>query len=159
MHHAILSLGAVEVELQNHLVDGVATLFSDAGDGALCARRQEDLVLAEQTVLEDDTEDVSTSDMVANLEVTRCEIPLLLTVQSGNVDTTGNVDTIGDFGNALERALNTIVDGLEKTWAELDGQRLAGAVYRVANSDTSWNTLVTDMEQAAQAYQSPRRPE
>ena len=137
MHHAVLGLGAIEIKLQDLLVDGVAALLGDAGNGTLGTGRQQNPMFAEQTVLEDSTEDVATSDVVADLEGTGCEIPLLLAVKSGQVDTTGNVDAVGVVGDALEGTLDTVVDGLHKTRAQLDGQWLPGPVYGVAYGYTS----------------------
>lgn len=67
VHHAVLGLGAVEVKLQDLLVNGVATLLGDAGDGTLGTGRQQNPMFAEETVLEDSTKDVTTSDVVSNL--------------------------------------------------------------------------------------------
>lgn len=137
VHHAVLSLVAIELNLQDLLVDGVFTLLGDAGNRSACAGRKKDLVLAEQRVLEDGTEDVTTGDVVANLEVARCKCPLLLTVEGGQVDTTGNVDRVRGVGDTLQRTLNTIVDSLHKTRAELDGERLSRTNDGVADGDTS----------------------
>lgn len=121
VHHAELALGAVELELQDLLVDSVAALLGDAGDGSLGTGWEQDLVLAEETVLKDNTKNVAAGDVVADLELARCEVPLLLAVESGQVDTTGNVDAVGVVGDALEGTLDTVVDGLHETGAELDG--------------------------------------
>jgi hypothetical protein len=141
VHHAVLGLGAIEVELQNLLVDGVASLLRDAGDGALGAGREQDLVLAEEAVLEDSAKDITTGDVVADLELAGCEVPLLLAVEGGQVDTTGNVDAVRVVGNALERALDTVVDGLHETGAKLDGQGLSRHAHRVADRHTSCGGL------------------
>ena len=160
MHHAVLGLGAVEVELEDLLVDGVATLFGNASYGTLCAGRQQDLVLVEQTVLEDSTEDIAASDVVANLERAGGKFPLLLAVERGQVDTTGNVNAVCVVGDALKGTLDTVVDGLHETWAELDGQWLSGPEYGVANSYTSCTLLAKSVASARMccAYRSLRRP-
>jgi hypothetical protein len=137
VHHAVLGLGAVEVELQNLLVDGVAALLGDAGDGTLGAGREQDLVLAEQTVLEDGAKDITSSDVVADLELAGCKVPLLLAVEGGQIDTSGDVDAVCVVGNALERALDAVVDGLHETGAELDGQGQSRHAYGVADRHTS----------------------
>jgi hypothetical protein len=136
VHHAVLSLGAIEVKLQDLLVDSVASLAREAGNCALRTRWEEDLVLAEETVLENGAEDVAAGDVVANLELARCEVPFLRAVESGQIDTTGDVDALGVFGDALERALDTVVDGLHQTWAELDGQGLSRSEDGVADGYT-----------------------
>jgi hypothetical protein len=138
VHHAVLGFGAIEVKLQNLLVHSIAALIGDAGNSTLGARWEQDLVLAEKTVLEDGTEDVTTSDVIADLELARGEVPLLLAVESGKIDTTGNVDAVGVVGDTLERALDTVVDGLHETGAELDRQGLARLEDRVADSYTSF---------------------
>ena len=142
VHHAVLSLCAVELNLQDLLVNSVAALLGDAGDGSARTGWEEDLVLAEQRVLEDGTEDITTSDVVANLQVAGCEVPLLLAVEGGQIDTAGDVDRVRGVGDTLEGTLNTIVDGLHKTRTQLNGQRLAGSLDRVSNSDTSCSTSV-----------------
>ncbi len=142
MHHAVLGLGAVEIKLQDLLVNGVAALLGDTGNGTLGAGRQQNLVFTEQTVLEDSTENVTTGDVVANLQGAGCEVPLLLAVESGQVDTTGNVNAIRVVGDTLEGTLDTIVDGLHKTRAKLDGQWLSSPVYGVAYSYTGCTMLV-----------------
>jgi hypothetical protein len=63
VHHAVLGLGAVELELQDLLVYGVASLLGDARNSALCAGRKHDLVVVEETVLEDRSKDVAASDV------------------------------------------------------------------------------------------------
>jgi hypothetical protein len=137
VHHAVLGLGAVEVELQDLLVDSVASLLGDAGDGTLGAGREQNLVLVEETVLKDSTKDITTSDVVADLERAGCKVPLLLAVEGGQIDTTGDVDAVRVVGNTLERALNTVVDGLHETGAELDRQGQSRHANRVADRHTS----------------------
>jgi hypothetical protein len=141
VHHAVLGLGAVEVKLQDLLINSIATLLGDAGDGTLGARRQQNLMFAEQTVLKDSTEDVTTSDVVSNLQGTRCEFPLLLAVESGQVDTTGDIDAVRVVGDTLEGTLNTVVDGFHETRTKLDGQWLSGPEYGVAYSYASYAIL------------------
>jgi hypothetical protein len=142
VHHAVLSLGTVEVKLQDLLINSVASFVGDAGNGTLGAGWEQDLVLAEKTVLENGTEDVAAGDVVADLELAGCEVPLLLTVERGQVDTAGNVNAVGVVGDTLERALDTVVNGLHQTGAELDGQGLSRADDRITDSDTGWDTSV-----------------
>jgi hypothetical protein len=159
VHHAVLGLGAVELELQDLLVHSVAALVRDACDGALGARRQQDLVVADERVFDDGAEDIAAGDVVSDLVVAGGKVPLLLAVEGGDVDTAGNVDAVGGLGDALERALDTVVDGLEQTGAELDGERLSGPDDRVADRDTSCNGLVEIVTCRHVAYQFPRKPE
>lgn len=93
-------------------------------------------MLAEQTVLEDGTEDVAAGDVVADLELAGCEVPLLLAVEGGQIDAAGDVDALGVVGDALEWALDAVVDGLHEAGAELDRQGLAGPEDGVAHSHT-----------------------
>ena len=141
VHHAVLGLGTVEVQLQDLLVNGVATLLGDASDGTLGARRQQNPVFAEQTVLKDSTENVTTGDVVANLQGAGRELPLLLAVESGQIDTTGDVNAVRVVGDTLEGTLDTIVNGLHETRAKLDGQWLSSPVYGVAYGYTSYSIL------------------
>jgi hypothetical protein len=69
-------------------------------------------VIADERVLDDGTEYIAAGDVVSNLVVARCKVPLLLAVEGGDVDTTRDVDAVGSLGDALERALDTVVDGL-----------------------------------------------
>lgn len=134
MHHAELGLGAVEVKLQNLLIHGVATLVGNASNGTFGTRWKEDLVFAEKTVLEDGAKDVASSDVVSDLELARCEVPFLLTIEGGQVDTTGDVDAVRVIGDTLEGSLDTVINGLHQTWAKLDGKRLTGSEDGVADS-------------------------
>ena len=99
-------------------------------------------MLAEQRVLEDGTENITTSDVVANLKVAGREVSLLLAVERRQIDTTRNVDRVRLVGDSLEGTLDTIVDGLHKTGTKLNGQRLPRPLDRVANSDTSCSMSV-----------------
>lgn len=112
MHHAVLGLGAVKVELQNLLLNGIAAFARDTRDGTLGARRQQNLVIADERVLDNSAEDVTAGDVVSDLVLARREVPLLLTVESRNVDTAGDVDAVCSLGDALEGTLDTVVDGL-----------------------------------------------
>jgi hypothetical protein len=137
VHHAVFGLDSVELELQNLRVHGVAALVCKTGNGSLGTRRQHDLMVVDQTVLENTTEDISAGDVVSDLVCARGEVPLLGAVESGDVNTAGNVDAVRRVGNALERALDAVVDGLHETRAELDGEGLAGPHDRIADRHTS----------------------
>lgn len=90
----------------------------------------------DERVLVDGTPDVTAGDVVADLHGGG-EIPLLLAVESRDSDTARNVDALCDAGNGLQRTLNTIVDVVEQTRTELDGERLAGSQNGIAYLDTS----------------------
>jgi hypothetical protein len=48
----------------------------------------------------------------------------------------GNVDTLGLVGNGLEGSLDTVVDRLHQTGAQLDGKGLTRPCDRVTDSQT-----------------------
>lgn len=93
VHHAVFRLLSVKLDLENLLIDSVAAGLGDSGDGTACSWGKEDLVVVEKGVLVDGTEDITTSYVVADLEVAGLEVPLLGAVQGRDVDTAGNVDT------------------------------------------------------------------
>ena len=90
----------------------------------------------DEGVLEDGSPNVTTRNVVANLE-NRGELPLLVPVERRDGDTAGNVNGLGDFGDRCQGTLDTIVDAVEEARAEFDGERLAGTGDGVANRDTS----------------------
>lgn len=140
LHHAELGLLAFKLDLQKLLIHSIATGGGDAGNGTAGTRGQKDLVVVHQAVLEHGTPNVSSSNVVADLEVDRLEIPLLLTIQRIDANTTGNVDTLGLVGDSTEGSLNTVVDRLHQTGAQLDGQGLTGPGNGIANSQTICNS-------------------
>lgn len=91
----------------------------------------------DEGVFKDGTPNITSGNVVANL-LGGGELPLLLAVESGDRDATRNVDSPRDLGDASKRALDTIVNTVQQTGTELDGQRLAGAEDGVADSDTSY---------------------
>lgn len=135
LHHAVLGLLAVELDLEDLLVNGVLALGGDLGDGATAARGEDDLVLGNERVLVDDAPDVTARDVVADLHL-GLELPLLGAVEGRDSDTAGNVDALGGAGDLLEGSLDTIVDVVEQTRAELDGEGLSGSQDGVANRHT-----------------------
>lgn len=138
VHHAVLGLLALELELQNVGIDSVLALLGHLLDSTASAGREKNAVDVEQRVLPDGTEAVTASNVVALFEVLAGrELPLLGAVQAGHVNAAGNVDAAADVADTLEWALDTIVDGLHETGTELDGERLAGTDDRVANSNAS----------------------
>ena len=114
----------------------------------------------DEGVFVDGTPYVTAGDVIANLHG-RVEIPLLLAVEGGNSDTTGDVNGLGVFGNGLERTLNTIEDTVKKARTELDRQGLSGSGNGVADRDTgydSYQNLYLAWE-GDSPYRFPRRPE
>lgn len=135
LHHAVLGLLAIELDLEDLLVDGVVALVGNPGDGSTGARWEENLVDGNEGVLEDSTPDVTTGDVVTDAH-RGCELPLLGAVESGDMDTTRDVDAVGVLGDLLEGSLNTIVDVVEQAGAELDGEGLSGSQDGVSYRDT-----------------------
>lgn len=140
VHHAELGLLSIKLDLENLLINGVAASLGNPGDGTACSGGKKNFVLVEKRVLPDDTEDITASDVVADLVLGRLEIPLLGSVKGWNIDTTRNVDAVGDVGDTLQRALNTVVDGFHETRAKFNGQRLASSSDRITDGDTSYTT-------------------
>lgn len=136
LHHTELGLLALELDLQQLLLHGIATGGGDAGDGTAGTRGEKDLVVVHQAVLKHGTPNVTSRNVVANLEVDWREIPLLLTVERIDANTAGDVDTLGLVGDSTEGSLDTVVDRLHQTGAQLDGQGLASARNRIADSQT-----------------------
>lgn len=52
----------------------------------------------DEGVLEDRSPDITTRDVVANLQ-SRSELPLLVSVERGDSDTARNVNRLGDLGD------------------------------------------------------------
>lgn len=136
LHHGVSSLLAVKFDLDDLFIDSIAALGRDLGDSSARTRREQDSVGRDERVLVDRAPDVAARDMVANLHGGG-EIPLLLAVESGDGNTTRNVDALCDGGDVLEGSLNTIVNVVQQTGAELNGQRLAGTQDGVTDLDTS----------------------
>lgn len=112
MHHAEIRFLPIKFDLQYLLVNGIAALFHDMRDCTSRSRRQKDLVIIEETVLVNAAKDVAPRDMVANLQFSRYKVPFDLSVQRRDGDTARNVDRVGNGGDGLQWALNTVVDGL-----------------------------------------------
>lgn len=83
----------------------------------------------------DNTPDVAAGNVVADLH-RGPELPLLFAVEGVRGDTAGDVNALGDVGNGREWALDTVVDVVEQTGAELDRQGLARPQNGVADLDT-----------------------
>ena len=100
LQHAVGGGGAVKLNLEDLLLDGIFSLFGDLGDGTPGARGQQDLVDPDEGVLEDGSPDVTTGDVIADLGGGG-ELPLLSAVDGRGVDSTGDVDTLTLFLNLL----------------------------------------------------------
>ncbi|KAI3492707.1 hypothetical protein L1887_42625 [Cichorium endivia] len=135
LEHGVLLLLALEFGLEHDVVDRVRALLGDVGDGAHSTRAEHELVVLEQRVLVDGAEDVTTADVVADLELAGSEVPRELTVERLRVDTSGNVDTAALLHDGLERTLDAVVNVLHETGAELDGEGLASTEHRVTDGN------------------------
>jgi hypothetical protein len=135
LHHGVLGLLAIELNLENVVDNGVLALGGDLGYGSSGARREQNLVVGKERVLENGTPDITAREVVADLDG-GCELPLLLAVEGRDGDTAGDVDGLGHLGNGLEGTLDTVVDTVEQTGAELDGQGLSGTGDGVTDHDT-----------------------
>lgn len=137
VHHAVFRLDSIELNFQQLLLDSVASRLGYAGDGTPRAGREDDLVVVHQAVLENGTPDVTTGDVIADLVLAGLEVPLLLTIQGVNRDTTGDVDTLGLVRDRLQGPLNSIVNRFHQTGAQLDRQGLSCPCHGVADRQTS----------------------
>lgn len=94
-------------------------------------------MVADERLLDNCAEDIAAGDVVANFVLARREVPFLLAVESGDVDTAGYVDAVRGLGNGLERSLDTIVNCLQETRVEPDGEGFSGSRGKVADLDAS----------------------
>ena len=65
----------------------------------------------------------------------RGELPLFRVVERGNVDTALEV-CARDLHYLVQRALDSVINSADKSGAELNGQRSAGALYGFAGAET-----------------------
>lgn len=69
MHHGELLLLAVELDLQNLVLQSVRTLLGNVGDGSASTRWEGDQMVGDQAVLIDSTISITSSNVVADLYV------------------------------------------------------------------------------------------
>lgn len=69
MHHGELMLLAVELDLQNLVLQSVRTLLGNVSDCSASTRRKGDQMVGDQAVLVDSTISIASSNMVADLDV------------------------------------------------------------------------------------------
>jgi hypothetical protein len=92
------------------------TVLGGAKEGTLNAGLNHNSMLREESVLIDDTNDIATEDLLTlNKSSSRNELPLLLLIELGHLNTSGDEHRGGDFSNGLERTLNTIENVVEDT--------------------------------------------
>mmetsp|Transcript_40100 Transcript_40100/g.123888 ORF Transcript_40100/g.123888 Transcript_40100/m.123888 type:complete len:654 (-) Transcript_40100:17-1978(-) len=136
VHQLDLLLLAVELDLHDVILERVVARLRDVRDAALHARRQHDGVVVQQGVLGDVTEDVAAGDHVADAHL-GLEVPLLLAVERGHLDALGDEDVLDHAEDGVERALDAVEDLAHDARAELERERLAGAVDGVAHGEAA----------------------
>mmetsp|Transcript_169 Transcript_169/g.538 ORF Transcript_169/g.538 Transcript_169/m.538 type:complete len:422 (+) Transcript_169:677-1942(+) len=135
LKHSVAGLLATELNLNDIIIQCVLSAPCQPSNTAHSLGEQHDLVL-DHDVLLDLTENVSTSDLVADLEVDRHIVPAVRAVEGRDVDTTRNVHTLAHVRDALKRALNTVKNLTHQARAKLHGQRLARADHGVTHGQT-----------------------
>lgn len=105
----MFSLLSFKFSLQDDIVDGVCSLLGDVCDGTTSSGSKHDSMLVQEGVLVYVSIDIATCDMISDLVIGRCEVPLCCSAQSIGVDTSRNVDGFGKLGNGFERSLDTIL--------------------------------------------------
>lgn len=79
------------------------------------------MMLREEGVFVDDTEEITTGDSVTLFQVlVWLEVPHFGLVQARQLDTSGDKHTSGGFGDIYEWSLNTVENCLQNTWSEFD---------------------------------------
>ena len=116
VHHAVIVLLAIELNLEDLLINSIASLLCNPRDRTACPRRKQNLMVAEQGVFVDATEKVTTGDVVTHFLVGALEVPFSCAVEGRHINTAGNVDGLGLVENGLEWSLDTVVDCLHQTW-------------------------------------------
>jgi hypothetical protein len=135
LEHGVVRLLALELDLEQVLGDSVLALGGNLGDDTAGAGREEDAVRRDEGVLEDCAPNITAGDVIANLQ-RRGELPLLLAVNGRDGDAARDVDRAGDLGDVLQGSLDTVVDTVEETGSELDGERLSSSGDGVTDLDT-----------------------
>jgi hypothetical protein len=73
-------------------------------------------MLTEQIIFESSADNIATDDEVANLKISvGVEKPELVLIKGGYVNTTGDEDGLGDGGDGLEGALDSVENSLENS--------------------------------------------
>jgi hypothetical protein len=116
MHHRILVLFAIKLNLQDLFVNLVLALFGDVGDCAAGTGWEENVVFGDEGVFKGRGKDITTGDVVANAEIGgRSKVPRLDTVEGVCCNAAGDVDALGNLADGLEGTLDPIVDTFHQT--------------------------------------------
>jgi len=128
---------ASEGDLGDDVCDLVGTLSDDALQCTGDVRGNHDAMLLVELGLVNVTENVTTDDNITGLDGGGGgEVPHLVAIKAGDLDTSGDVDILCHVVNVLEGALNTIEDGVQNTRSELKGEGLAGLLDGIADGHT-----------------------
>lgn len=101
-----------------------------------CERVFPDAVV-DESVLLDGSEDETSSDQLADLDVSGDELPDLGVVKRLDVDSAGHEHRAAQLGDGIQRALNSVEDVIHDSRAELHLQRGASALHGVSDRQTS----------------------
>lgn len=80
------------------------------GHSSHSSRVHHDVVVRDDGVLVDLSENVSSGNVVPDFEVDGVEVPLDRSIQRSRVDSTGDVDGCRELSDRFEGSLNSIVD-------------------------------------------------
>jgi hypothetical protein len=92
-------------------------------------------VFVEEFILEAGANDVTPSYQVANLQFGRSVVPLLVLVERGQLDSSGDENRLGLFGDLLQGPLDSVENGGQDSWSQLHGQLTAGPQHWVSDRD------------------------
>lgn len=65
------------------------------------------------------------------------KLPLQVSVQGSDVDSSGDVDALCEVVDVLQGSLDTVKDGPHDSWTQLDGEGLPCPQHRVSHRHTS----------------------
>mmetsp|Transcript_3989 Transcript_3989/g.6287 ORF Transcript_3989/g.6287 Transcript_3989/m.6287 type:complete len:458 (+) Transcript_3989:607-1980(+) len=108
----------------------------DLAHDTIDIRRTQDLVRVDNFIFVHNTNNISSSDGLPLLEVTRSESPTRFSCQTWDIHTLRHVHITSFHENVLERTLNTIENGSHDTGTEFDGQRLLLTEDGISDSQT-----------------------
>jgi hypothetical protein len=107
------------------LAHGVVALRHDFLDSTLHLRGNHDLVLLEEIVLEGESDHITTSDWVIDLDIgVRSVGPLFVLIETGHIDTSGHEDRSGELGNGLEGSLDTVENCVQNSYFYINNDLL-----------------------------------
>jgi len=91
-------------------------------------------MLIEQIIFESSADNIATDDEVANLKIfVGVEKPKLVLIKGGYINTTGDEDGLGDGGDGLEGALDTVENSLKNSRSKFNREGVATSEDGVAD--------------------------